>query len=213
MDNEQEYGEAWEKELMKCDKKTLISLYKKQILYSNRIKEQSTNPSSESGKLRNGLEKIEQFSDSGDYAYAIVKMKAIATEALSTTQEPEKGLSESTALDENWMKELMGQPKKDIAEYYRRQILYSKKLSEQIKKMTKVSGDGGQTQPQTDDPVQEFDEVENPQEVIFDKCLNILKDLVLLKELKDRDGKTEYYLLNQPYIWDRAKEFLKKHQK
>ncbi len=32
---------------------------------------------------REALKRIEQFSDSGDYAIAIVKMKAIATEALA----------------------------------------------------------------------------------------------------------------------------------
>jgi hypothetical protein len=37
---------------------------------------------------------------------------------------------------------------------------------------------------------------------------NCLENLVQLKEWKDKYGKDEHYLINQPRAWDRAKEIL-----
>ena len=46
----------------------------------------------------------------------------------------------------------------------------------------------------------------------YDNCRALLKALVQLKEIKDKDGKTEFYLKNQPIVWDNAKKFLENYQ-
>lgn len=46
----------------------------------------------------------------------------------------------------------------------------------------------------------------------YDECRAILGHLVDLKTIKDADGKTPYYLEQQPLAWDKAKGFLKKYQ-
>ena len=39
---------------------------------------------------------------------------------------------------------------------------------------------------------------------------SVLEELVALKIIKDRDGKTDYYLKNQPLAWERANNLLNK---
>ena len=46
----------------------------------------------------------------------------------------------------------------------------------------------------------------------YDNCRALLKVLVQLKEIKDKDGKTDFYLKNQPIVWDNAKKFLESYQ-
>lgn len=46
----------------------------------------------------------------------------------------------------------------------------------------------------------------------YDNCRVLLNELVALKELKDKDGKTDDYLFRQPIAWEQAKEFLKDYQ-
>ena len=46
----------------------------------------------------------------------------------------------------------------------------------------------------------------------YDNCREILKELVNLKVLKDSKGKTEYYLQNQPLLWEKAIKFLDQYQ-
>lgn len=46
----------------------------------------------------------------------------------------------------------------------------------------------------------------------YNFCRAILKELVQLKEIKDKDGKTEDYLKRQPLVWQAAKDFLSKYQ-
>ena len=45
----------------------------------------------------------------------------------------------------------------------------------------------------------------------YNDCRRHLQELVDLKELKDSEGKTEYYLKRQPAAWKSAKEFLSKY--
>jgi hypothetical protein len=52
------------------------------------------------------LQRIEQFSDSGDYATAIVKMKAIATEALAYKGEDEGFLNFIVGAKNNFVKKV-----------------------------------------------------------------------------------------------------------
>lgn len=46
----------------------------------------------------------------------------------------------------------------------------------------------------------------------YDMCRDILIELVNLKKLKDKDGKTEDYLKRQPLVWEAARVFLQKYQ-
>lgn len=46
----------------------------------------------------------------------------------------------------------------------------------------------------------------------YENCRNILWALVELKNEKDKYGKTESYLAQQPKMWERAKQFLEKYQ-
>jgi hypothetical protein len=46
----------------------------------------------------------------------------------------------------------------------------------------------------------------------YDTCRVLLNELVALKELKDKEGKTNDYLFRQPIAWNQAKEFLRDYQ-
>lgn len=46
----------------------------------------------------------------------------------------------------------------------------------------------------------------------YDNCRQLLNELMQLKVIKDRAGKTDDYLKRQPIAWNAAKEFLKKYQ-
>lgn len=46
----------------------------------------------------------------------------------------------------------------------------------------------------------------------YDNCRALLNELVALKELKDKEGKTDDYLFRQPIAWEQAKVFLKDYQ-
>jgi hypothetical protein len=46
----------------------------------------------------------------------------------------------------------------------------------------------------------------------YNNCRVLLNELVALKELKDKEGKTNDYLFRQPLAWEQAKEFLKNYQ-
>lgn len=46
----------------------------------------------------------------------------------------------------------------------------------------------------------------------YDNCRQILTALVELKHEKDVNGKTEWYLSQQPKVWEAAKKFLESYQ-
>lgn len=46
----------------------------------------------------------------------------------------------------------------------------------------------------------------------YDNCRQILTVLVELKHEKDTNGKTEWYLSQQPKVWEAAKKFLENYQ-
>lgn len=41
------------------------------------------------------------------------------------------------------------------------------------------------------------------------KCIEALKELVRLKDYKDKYGKDEHYVVEQPLAWDKARVALK----
>lgn len=53
---------------------------------------------------------------------------------------------------------------------------------------------------------------DNPRAVVevLEETFNVLKELVMLKEIKDTIGKTPDYLALQPLAWQRAREVLRK---
>ena len=46
----------------------------------------------------------------------------------------------------------------------------------------------------------------------YDNCRSLLTALVELKHEKDTNGKTEWYLSQQPKVWEAAKKFLESYQ-
>lgn len=56
-----------------------------------------------------------------------------------------------------------------------------------------------------------YEGAEQWEEEYYD-CRDILERLVELKNLKDKEGKTDFYKQIQPLLWDEAKQFLKNHQ-
>ena len=46
----------------------------------------------------------------------------------------------------------------------------------------------------------------------YDNCRKLLTALVELKHEKDTNGKTEWYLSQQPRVWEAAKKFLENYQ-